>query len=312
MSTQERYTVEEGKALFCMPFMDLLYRARTIHLENFEGNRIQASSLLSIKTGKCPEDCSYCSQSSHYGSQESIRVSKEDVRLRAEQAKKQGATRFCMGASGRGPTGDDLDFVCECIAIVKALGMESCVTLGMLTKEDVERLSKAGLDYYNHNIDTSPDVYTKIITTRSFEERIETIRKVQEAGINVCAGGILGMGEKNEDRIEMLTILANLPTPPQSVPINKLIPIPNTPLKDSPSIDPFDFIRTIALARIMMPKSYIRLSAGRDTMEDTMQALCFFAGANSIFIGNTLLTASNAPIEKDRVLLERLGISLES
>ena len=311
MSIRTQYTVEEAKSLFSLPFMDLLYKSHTVHREHFPENRIQASSLLSIKTGKCPEDCSYCSQSSRYGSHTSVQVTQEEIREKALRAKECGATRFCMGASGRRPDGDDLDFVCESIGIVKELGLETCATLGLLTQDEAERLAEAGLDYYNHNVDTSPQYYTNIITTRTFEDRIETIRIVQEAGIRVCSGGILGLGETNDDRIHMLTILANLPVPPQSIPINKLVPIPHTPLHDAPPVDPFDFIRTIALARIMMPTSYIRLSAGRSSMEDTMQALCFFAGANSIFIGDTLLTTSNTKIENDKMLLSRLNLALE-
>lgn len=311
MSIRTQYTFEEAKKLFSLPFMELLYTSHTVHREHFPKNTIQASSLLSIKTGKCPEDCSYCSQSSRYGSHTSSQVTIEEVREKAMRAKECGATRFCMGASGRNPNEQELDFVCECIAVVKELGLESCVTLGMLTQEEIQRLATVGLDYYNHNVDTSPEYYDKVITTRTFEERIETIRRVQEAGIRVCSGGILGLGETNDDRIQMLTVLANLPIAPHSVPINKLVPIPNTPLQNAPTIDEFDFVRTIALARIMMPTSYIRLSAGRASMQDTMQALCFFAGANSVFIGDTLLTTPNTTINNDRILLERLGLQLE-
>ena len=312
MSIGMQYTFTQAQQVFFLPFMELLYKAHTVHKEYFPDYKIQASSLLSIQTGKCPEDCSYCSQSLHYGSKLSVRVTKEEIHRRALHAKQCGATRFCMGASGRSPSGDDLDFVCESIRIVKELGLESCVTLGMLTKEDATKLAQAGLDYYNHNVDTSPSYYKNVITTRSFEERIETIRNVQEVGIRVCCGGILGLGETNEDRIQMLVALAQLPFPPHSIPINKLVPIPNTPLENAPMVDPFDFVRTIALTRIMFPSSYIRLSAGRSSMEETMQALCFFAGANSIFIGDTLLTTANTSIESDKQLLCRLGLVLET
>lgn len=311
MSRKAPYTFEETHTIFSMPFMDLLYRAHTVHKKHFPHNTIQASSLLSVKTGKCPEDCSYCAQSSRYGSIESSSVDVEEITRCAMRAKEQGATRFCMGASGRSPSDDDIAMVCKAIALVKELGMECCVTLGMLTDEAIDALAHAGLDYYNHNVDTSPAFYTSVITTRTLEERLSTIRRVQEAGIRVCSGGIIGIGENNKDRIEMITMLANLPIPPESVPINKLVPIPNTPLQNAPEVDSFDFIRTIALARIVMPTSYIRLSAGRSSMEDTMQALCFFAGANSIFIGDMLLTTSNISVESDKALLSRLDLVLE-
>ena len=306
---------EEAKQIFELPFLDLIFKAQTIHRENFQSNQIQLSKLLNIKTGSCPENCSYCTQSAHYntGLKKELLMDIGEVKTKALEAKNSGATRFCMGAAWRGPREDDLDKVCEMISEVKALGLETCATLGLLKDGQAEKLKDAGLDFYNHNIDTSPDFYKKIITTRTFQDRIETIEKVRQSGLKVCCGGILGMGETNDDRIQMLIILANLECPPESIPINQLIPMAGTPLANAKKIEPFDFVRTIALARILMPKSYVRLSAGRESMSDEMQALCFMAGANSIFYGDKLLTdyAKNPEISKDEKLFERLNLKAE-
>ncbi|MDX8521954.1 biotin synthase BioB [Mesorhizobium dulcispinae] len=300
---------EAAQAVYDLPFNDLLFRAQTIHRENFDPNRVQLSRLLSIKTGGCPEDCGYCSQSSHH--QSGLKASKlMEVQFIAEarKARDAGATRYCMGAAWRSPKERDMDTVVAMVEGVKALGMETCMTLGMLDLGQAQRLKQAGLDYYNHNIDTSERYYREIISTRTFTERLDTLANVRDSGIKVCCGGIVGMGEEKADRIDMLVTLANLPEPPDSVPINMLIPIEGTPLGEAESIEPIEFVRTIALARIMMPKSHVRLSAGRTAMSDEMQALCFFAGANSIFVGDTLLTAGNPGEDKDGALFRRLGI----
>jgi biotin synthase len=293
-----------------MPFNDLLFRAQTVHRENFDPNRVQLSRLLSIKTGGCPEDCGYCSQSAHYesGLVASRLMEVERVIAEAKKARDAGATRYCMGAAWRNPKPRDMEAVVAMVKGVKALGMETCMTLGMLDRAQSEQLAHAGLDYYNHNIDTSERFYSEIITTRSFADRIETLENVRASGMKVCCGGILGMGEQPIDRIEMLTVLANLPEPPESVPINMLIPMAGTPLANAAPIEPIDFVRVVALARIMMPESVVRLSAGRTAMSDEMQALCFFAGANSIFVGDTLLTAGNPEKDKDMDLFRRLGL----
>jgi biotin synthase len=293
-----------------MPFNDLLFKAQTVHRENFDPNRVQLSRLLSIKTGGCPEDCGYCSQSSHHesGLSASKLMEVERVIAEARKAREAGATRYCMGAAWRNPKPRDMEAVVAMVKGVKALGMETCMTLGMLDQEQSEQLSHAGLDYYNHNIDTSERYYSEIITTRTFADRLVTLENVRNAGMKVCCGGIVGMGEQALDRIEMLMTLANLPVHPESVPINMLIPIEGTPLADAKPIEPIEFVRTIALARIMMPESYVRLSAGRTAMTDEMQALCFFAGANSIFVGDTLLTAENPENDKDMDLFHRLGL----
>jgi biotin synthase len=293
-----------------MPFNDLLFRAQTVHRENFDPNRVQLSRLLSIKTGGCPEDCGYCSQSAHYesGLVASRLMEVERVVAEAKKARDAGATRYCMGAAWRNPKPRDMEAVVAMVKGVKALGMETCMTLGMLDRAQSEQLAHAGLDYYNHNIDTSERFYSEIITTRSFADRIETLENVRASGMKVCCGGILGMGEQPLDRIEMLTVLANLPEPPESVPINMLIPMAGTPLANAAPIEPIDFVRVVALARIMMPESVVRLSAGRTAMSDEMQALCFFAGANSIFVGDTLLTAGNPEKDKDMDLFRRLGL----
>jgi biotin synthase len=304
------WTQSEAWALYEVPFNDLLFRAQTIHRENFDPNRVQLSRLLSIKTGGCPEDCGYCSQSVHH--QTGLTASKlmevERVVAEARKARDAGATRYCMGAAWRNPKSRDMDAVVAMVEGVKALGMETCMTLGMLDRAQAEQLKQAGLDYYNHNIDSSERYYREIITTRSFSDRLETLEHVRDSGIKVCCGGIIGMGEQPIDRIDMLVTLANLPEYPESVPINRLIPIAGTPLAKVDPIESIEFVRIIALARIMMPQTYVRLSAGRSAMTDEMQALCFFAGANSIFVGDTLLTADNPAEDKDVALLHRLGI----
>ena len=304
------WTREEAQAIYDAPFNDLLFRAQTVHRRSFDPNAVQMSRLLSIKTGGCAEDCGYCSQSAHHAS--GLTASKlmavNQVVEEARRARDAGATRYCMGAAWRSPKTRDVDALCAMVEGVKALGLETCMTLGMLTDDDAARLKHAGLDYYNHNIDTSERYYSEIITTRTFADRIETLARVREAGIKVCAGGIVGMGEEAEDRVDMLVALANLPQHPESVPINMLIAIPGTPLAGTEKIDPISFVRTIALARILMPKSYVRLSAGRTAMSEETQALCFLAGANSIFVGDTLLTADNPDESSDAALFAKLGL----
>jgi len=305
-----KWTLEQAKSIFNLPLNDIIFEAQTIHRKHFSASKVQISTLLSIKTGSCPENCSYCPQSAHY--QTSLKkeplMALGDVLEAAQKAKDAGATRFCMGAAWRGPRDEDLNQVCSMVSEVKKLGLETCVTLGLLKDDQALRLKKAGLDFYNHNIDTSEEFYNKIITTRTFQDRIDTLDQVRKAGLKVCCGGIIGMGEDNDDRIKMLVTLANLEQPPESVPINKLIRIPGTPLEGQKEVDPFDFVKTIAVARILMPHSYIRLSAGREQMSDEMQALCFLAGANSIFYGEKLLTADNPIPENDHLLFERLGL----
>ncbi|MDH7786540.1 biotin synthase [Ochrobactrum sp. 19YEA23] len=309
-SEQQTESLNLARIIYNLPFIELVFRAQEIHRQHFDPDAIQMSRLLSIKTGGCAEDCGYCSQSAHYptGLKASKLMEVERVLSEARKAQEGGATRYCMGAAWRSPKDRDMDMLVAMVEGVKAMGMETCMTLGMLSPEQSARLSDAGLDYYNHNIDTSERFYTEIITTRTFADRLETLANVRDAGIKVCAGGILGMGETVDDRISMLVTLANLPTPPESVPINMLIPIPGSRLANAQPIDPFDFIRTIALARILMPTSYVRLSAGRTDMSDEMQALCFFAGANSIFVGDTLLTADNPGEDHDSALFRRLGL----
>ncbi|WP_353642650.1 biotin synthase BioB [Mesorhizobium sp. WSM2239] len=305
-----KWTLAKARALHDAPFNNLLFLAQSVHRENFDPNKVQLSRLLSIKTGGCPEDCGYCSQSAHHAS--GLKASKlmevQRVIAEARKARDAGATRYCMGAAWRNPKPREMDAVVAMVEGVKALGMETCMTLGMLCAEDAQRLKGAGLDYYNHNIDTSERYYGEIIKTRSFADRLETLEHVRQSGIKVCCGGIVGMGEEPVDRIDMLVTLANLPEHPESVPINMLVPIPGTPLADARPIGPIEFVRIIALARIMMPKSHVRLSAGRTAMTDEMQALCFFAGANSIFVGDKLLTADNPGEDKDTLLFRRLGI----
>lgn len=309
-SIGRRWTADQARALYEMPFNDLLFKAQAIHRQNFDPNAVQLSRLLSIKTGGCPEDCGYCSQSSHYstGLSASKLMEVERVIAEARKARDAGATRYCMGAAWRSPKDRDMDAVLAMVKGVKALGMETCMTLGMLNPQQAQALGEAGLDYYNHNIDTSERYYKDIITTRDFADRLQTLENVRASGVKVCCGGIVGMGETAADRVDMLVTLANLPEPPESVPINMLIPMEGTPLADAAPIDPIDFVRTIALARIMMPESFVRLSAGRTAMSDEMQALCFFAGANSIFVGDTLLTAGNPEADKDRKLFRKLGL----
>ncbi|MER9580758.1 biotin synthase BioB [Mesorhizobium sp. M0276] len=304
------WTLEKARAVHDAPFNNLLFLAQTVHRENFDPNKVQLSRLLSIKTGGCPEDCGYCSQSAHHetGLKASKLMEVRRVIAEATKARDAGATRYCMGAAWRNPKARDMDAVVAMVEGVKALGMETCMTLGMLDSEQTARLKEAGLDYYNHNIDTSERYYSEIISTRSFADRLDTLEQVRQSGIKVCCGGIIGMGEEPVDRIDMLVTLANLPEHPQSVPINMLIPIAGTPLAEAKPIEPIEFVRVIALARIMMPKSHVRLSAGRTAMTDEMQALCFFAGANSIFVGDTLLTADNPGEDKDLLLFRRLGI----
>lgn len=293
--------------------MELLDQAHSVHKENHNPSYVQISTLLSIKTGGCPENCSYCPQSAHFETQvkKEPLMKVEEVVAAAKKAKEAGASRFCMGAAWRGPNEENLGKVVEMVKEVKALGMETCATLGLLEPNQANQLADAGLDYYNHNIDTSEEFYSEIITTRGFEDRVKTLDAVDDAGINVCCGGILGMGESVEDRARMLTFLANREKPPMSVPINQLIAIPGTPLANQSDVDPFDFVRTIAVARILLPKSAVRLSAGREQMNDELQALCFFAGANSIFYGEKLLTADNPVPENDRKLFERLNLVSE-
>jgi len=305
------WNLEEINALFNMPFNDLLFMAHSIHREIFDPNQVQVSSLLNIKTGACPEDCSYCSQSSKYdtGLDREKLMEVEQVLLQAKEAKGKGASRFCMGAAWRNPTDKSLDKVIPMIKGVKELGMEACVTLGMLTQEQAIKLKEAGLDYYNHNIDTSKENYTNVVTTRIFQDRLDTLEAVQNADINVCSGGILGMGETQTDRASMLQSLANLETHPDSVPINLLVPIPGTPFENIEPPSESEFVRTIAVSRILMPKSVVRLSAGRLEMGEGMQALCFFAGANSIFYGDQLLTTGNPTVDNDQLLFDRLGIN---
>jgi biotin synthase len=305
------WTREELRALFALPFPELLFRAQSIHRMHFDPREVQISTLLSIKTGGCPEDCAYCPQSASYetGVKANKLMDVDAVLADAKAARDAGATRFCMGAAWRSPKDKDLQAVCEMIEGVKALGMESCVTLGMLTGEQAVRLKESGLDYYNHNIDTSPEYYSEIITTRTFEDRLNTLANVRDAGINVCCGGIVGMGEELEDRVGMLHTLATLPVHPESVPINMLMQVEGTPVSKGQSLDPLDFVRTIAAARIAMPKSMVRLSAGRENMSEEAQALCFIAGANSIFYGPKLLTTANPKQDQDRQLLAKLGMN---
>lgn len=304
------WTKQEAWAVFNLPFNDLIMEAQTRHRHWFPANAVQKSTLLSIKTGGCPEDCAYCSQSAKFetGVKATKLMGADKVIEDASAAKAAGATRYCMGAAWREVKARDMDNLCQMVRGIKKLGMESCMTLGMLTQSQANQLKEAGLDYYNHNIDTSPDFYDKIITTRSFEDRLETLSYVREAGINVCCGGIVGLGESNNDRAEMLRTLANLPSHPQSVPINMLIAIEGTPLSHTAKPDELDFVRTIATARVMMSASVVRIAAGRENMSEVFQALCFLAGANSIFIGDRLLTAKNPTLSKDEALLKKLGL----
>ncbi len=309
-SLRNDWQLDEVKALYALPFNDLLFKAQTIHRENFDPNEVQISSLLSIKTGSCSEDCGYCPQSARYDSDltpEAL-MPVDEVIKSAKLAKDQGASRFCMGAAWRSPKDKDIERVVEMVQGVKALGMETCVTLGMLTDKQTVALKDGGLDYYNHNLDTSEDYYTEVITTRTYQDRLDTLARVRDSGINVCCGGIVGMGESDDDRANLLIELANLPKHPESVPINMLVKVEGTPLSNTEVLDPLVFIRTVAVARILMPHSRVRLSAGRKEMSDEMQALCFFSGANSIFYGDKLLTTDNPMSNHDLALFERLGI----
>ncbi|WP_322629985.1 biotin synthase BioB [Halothiobacillus sp.] len=304
------WTREQTLALFDLPFNDLLFQAHQTHRNHFDPNAVQVSTLLSIKTGACPEDCAYCSQSARYdtGLERERLLPLDEVRTAALKARDTGATRFCMGAAWRNPTDRQLENVIDMVHVVKEIGMEACLTLGMLTRPQAERLKMAGLDYYNHNIDTSPEFYSEVISTRKFQDRLDTLDHVRDSGINVCSGGILGMGESREDRASFLLSLATLPRAPESVPLNMLVRIPGTPMADVPTLDPIEFVRTVAVARILMPTSHVRLSAGREGMSDETQAWCFFAGANSIFYGDKLLTTENADQDRDRLLFDKLGI----
>ncbi len=305
-----KWRTEEIEALFALPFNDLIYRAQEVHRAHFDANAVQRSTLLSIKTGGCSEDCGYCSQSARHDTEverESL-LSLEEVVAAATAAREQGASRFCMGAAWRGPKQKDLEQVSAMVRAVKDLGMETCVTLGMLQQGQAEQLKAAGLDYYNHNLDTAPEFYGQVITSHCQEDRFDTLAKVRDAGINVCCGGIVGMGESRRVRAALVAELANMDPPPESVPINHLVAIPGTPLENAAALDPFEFVRTIACARIAMPRSMVRLSAGREQMSDELQALCFLAGANSIFYGDKLLTADNPEAGHDEKLFARLGL----
>lgn len=308
------WTSAEVQGLFELPFNDLLFQAQSAHRQFFDPNTVQVSTLLSIKTGACPEDCKYCPQSNRYdtGLEQEKLMEVDKVLAEAKAAKATGATRFCMGAAWRSPKKKDMPYVTAMVRGVKELGLESCMTLGMLTTEQAQELSEAGLDYYNHNLDTSPEYYGEIITTRTYADRIDTLGNVRDAGIKVCSGGIVGMGETVKDRAGLLIQLANLPVHPESVPINMLVRVEGTPLAEEAELDPFDFIRTIAVAKILMPQSHIRLSAGREQMNDEMHALAYFAGANSIFYGEKLLTTANPEANEDLQLFERLGIKPEA
>jgi biotin synthase len=309
----QRIQVETVEAIFDLPFADLIHRAQTVHRENFDPNEVQLSTLLSIKTGGCPEDCGYCPQAARYhtGVANEAMLSLATVVAAAEAAKANGATRFCMGAAWRGPKQKDLDKVTEMVKAVKALGLETCATLGLLKHGQAEQLKDAGLDYYNHNLDTAPEFYGEVITTRDYQDRLDTLEKVRTADIHVCCGGIIGMGESRRSRAGLLAQLASLAPPPESVPINNLVQVEGTPLYGTDAIDPFEFVRTIAVARILMPTSYVRLSAGRQELGEGIQALCFLAGANSIFYGDKLLTTGNPEVEADRRLMDRLGIQAQ-
>ncbi len=310
-TARKRWSVAEVEALFEQPFFDLVFQAQQVHRAHFDANAIQRSTLLSIKTGGCSEDCGYCSQSARYntGLEREQLLPIAEVLENARAAKAKGASRFCMGAAWRGPKDKDLEPVLEMVREVKKLGLQTCVTLGMLKEGQAEQLADAGLDYYNHNIDTAPEFYGQVITTHTMQDRLNTIDKVRGAGINVCSGGIVGMGESRAARASLLAQLANMPTPPESVPINNLVQIPGTPLAGAGALDPFEFVRTIAAARITMPTSYVRLSAGRQQMSDELQALCFMAGANSMFYGERLLTTDNPGADRDDSLFARLGLS---
>ncbi|WP_413453333.1 biotin synthase BioB [Erwinia persicina] len=306
-----RWTLSQAQALFDKPFLELMFEAQQTHRQHFDPRQVQVSTLLSIKTGACPEDCKYCPQSARYktGLESERLMEVEEVLSSARKAKAAGSGRFCMGAAWKNPHDRDMPYLEQMVQGVKAMGMETCMTLGTLSQQQAQRLAQAGLDFYNHNLDTSPEFYGSIITTRSYQERLDTLGQVRDAGIKVCSGGIVGLGETVSDRAGLLVQLANLPTPPESVPINMLVKVKGTPLADNDDVDPFDFIRTIAVARIMMPRSHVRLSAGREQMSEQTQAMCFMAGANSIFYGCKLLTTPNPEEDKDRVLFRKLGLN---
>ena len=308
---RHNWTVPDVEALFAQPFNDLIFQAQQAHRKYFDANRVQVSTLLSIKTGACPEDCKYCPQSGHYntGLNKEKLMEVRKVLEEARRAKASGATRFCMGAAWKNPPQKDLPYIVEMVKGVKELGLESCMTLGMLNKEQAEVLADAGLDYYNHNLDTSPEFYGSIITTRTFSDRLDTLAHVRDAGMNICSGGIVGMGETERDRAGMLVELANLPKHPESVPINMLVKVAGTPMENTEELDGIDFVRTIAVAKIMMPTSNVRLSAGREKMSDELQALAFLAGANSVFLGDKLLTTPNPEVGRDQQLFKKLGIN---
>ncbi|MEQ5183003.1 biotin synthase BioB [Providencia alcalifaciens] len=313
MSQLKQWTIKQANELFSMPFFELLFQAQQVHRQHFDPQQVQVSTLLSIKTGACPEDCKYCAQSARYktGLETERLMEVQQVVESAKKAKNAGSTRFCMGAAWRNPKERDMPYLEMMVKEVKALGMETCMTLGMIDDSQAGRLADAGLDYYNHNLDTSPEYYGNIITTRTYQDRLDTLDNVRNAGIKVCSGGILGLGEKVSDRAALLVQLANLPKPPESVPINMLMKVEGTPMADNDDVDPFDFIRTIAVARIMMPSSYVRLSAGREHMNEQTQALCFMAGANSVFYGCKLLTTPNPDENKDIALFKKLNINPE-
>jgi biotin synthase len=311
---RQNWRVSEVEAMFEIPFMDLLFEAQTVHRQHFPNNEVQVSTLLSIKTGACPEDCKYCPQSARYdtGLEKETLMEVAKVLKAAKDAKATGSTRFCMGAAWKNPKQRDMPYLVEMIKEVKSLGLESCMTLGMLDNQQATQLAQAGLDYYNHNLDTSPEYYDKIITTRSYQDRLDTLDNVREAGMKVCSGGIVGLGEASQDRAGLLVQLANMPKQPESVPINKLVKVAGTPLESVDDLDEFTFIKTIAIARIMMPQSHVRLSAGRESMSEQTQALCFMAGANSIFYGCKLLTTANPDEDSDMKLFKKLGINKEA
>ncbi|API19498.1 TPA: biotin synthase BioB [Escherichia coli] len=311
MAHRPRWTLSQVTELFEKPLLDLLFEAQQVHRQHFDPRQVQVSTLLSIKTGACPEDCKYCPQSLRYktGLEAERLMEVEQVLESARKAKAAGSTRFCMGAAWKNPHERDMSYLEQMVQGVKAMGLEACMTLGTLSESQAQRLANAGLDYYNHNLDTSPEFYGNIITTRTYQERLDTLEKVRDAGIKVCSGGIVGLGETVKDRAGLLLQLANLPTPPESVPINMLVKVKGTPLADNDDVDAFDFIRTIAVARIMMPTSYVRLSAGREQMNEQTQAMCFMAGANSIFYGCKLLTTPNPEEDKDLQLFRKLGLN---
>ncbi len=310
-ATPQAWSVQSVADIMALPFADLLHRAQTVHRAHFEPNKVELATLLSVKTGGCPEDCGYCPQSVHFdaGVEATKLMGVDAVRDAAQRAKASGATRFCMGAAWRAPKDRDIEAVAQLVKTVKEAGLEACCTLGMLADGHAEQLRDAGLDYYNHNLDSAPDFYGNVITTRDYQDRLDTLQRVRNAGVNVCSGGIVGMGESREQRAGLIAQLANLDPYPESVPINHLVKVEGTPLADQPDLDPFEFVRTIATARITMPRARVRLSAGRQQMSEPLQALCFLAGANSIFYGEKLLTTGNPDVQADQLLFQRLGIT---